>query len=199
MEQKRKEEELAAKKYEQVAVLNVRRKLQMFRSANTPERYEELKTDMDETIAKEGAALGSQRERLLKEIEEAVSQTKSRMDQILELKKKEEEKKQAEMARRKELKEKALALVAQLEEMVEKCEKSSKGVAEEAEPLIDEKELKLAEINACATAVEEAGKDATENIKQCNDFVLKESVNIKNCPPVQGEAPVTVAQDLAKL
>merc|ERR1712151_1324194 len=101
-EQKKKEEELEKKKLEQVAVLSIRRVMQKFRGT-TPDKYEESRKELDEVIAKELEACGAQKERLTTEIEQAVTATKQRIDQIAEMKRKEEEKKQAEITRRKEM------------------------------------------------------------------------------------------------
>lgn len=198
-EAKKKEEELAAKKLEQQAVLTLRRQLQLFRAAK-PDQYEEKKKELDEVVGKELENAGSQKERLSTEIEQAITMQKQRYDQIAEQKRKEEEKKEAELARRKELRAKAAELFAELEEKTVKAEEAAKGVQEEASPFTDDdKEMKLDEINACASAVEEAGKEANELCKACTDFTLKESAAIKNTPPIQGEPNLTCAADLQKL
>jgi len=197
-EQKNKEAEMAKKKLEQIAVLNVRRVMQKFR-ATAPDKFDDAKKEMDEVMQTNMETLGTQKDRLVQEVEQAVTTTKARIDQIQELKKKEEEKKEVENTRRRDLKEKAAALVATLEKQVTKLESESKGVAEEAEPLTGDKEMKINEIEACSSAVEEAAKEANELAKVCIEFVAKESVNIKNCPPIQGEPPATCAADLAKL
>jgi len=197
-EAKRKQEEEQKKKYEQVAVLNIRRSMQKFRAC-IPDKFDEAKKELDEAVAKDAEACGSQKEKLLAEIEQAVKATNERIEKVLEMKKKEEEKKEAENKRRRELKEKATLLVAELEKMVEKAEKSAKGVVEEADPFTSDQEMKLSEIESAATAVEEAGQEANELLKGCTDFIAKEGANMKNTPPVIGEPAATCAADLGKL
>merc|ERR1719247_235021 len=197
-EEKKRAEEMAAKKLEQVAVLAIRRAMQTFR-ASTPEKFDENKKALDEAVAQEMDKAGSQKERLATEIEQAIEATKTRIEQIAEARKKEEERKAQENEKRKEMKVKAEGLLVELEKLVAKCEEAGKGVAEEADPLFGEKELKIQEIEASATAVEEASKEATEIFKAATDFVLKESGNIKNVQPITGEPVPTCAADLNKL
>merc|ERR1719215_2181591 len=59
--------------------------------------------------------------------------------------------------------------------------------------------MRIAEIEATASAAEEAGKEANETAKAATEFVAKESPQIKNTPPVPGEPPATCAADLVKL
>jgi len=197
-EQKKKTAEMEAKKLEQVGVLNVRRAMQKFK-VTTPDKYEEYKNELDAALQKETDTLGSQKDRIVEEVLAAITTTKARIDQVAELKKKEEEKKEAENQRRRDLKAKAEGLTKDLEKLVTTAETSAKGVAEEAEPLTGEKEMKIKEIEACAAAAEEAGKEAMEHAKACTEFVQKEGPNMKNCPPVLGEPASTCAADLAKL
>jgi Ca2+-binding EF-hand superfamily protein len=197
-EQKKKQEQMEQLKLEQQSVLAIRRVMQVFRTS-MPEKYDENKKALDEILAQELEKCGSQKERMTQEIEQAIAATKTRLEQIENQRKLENEKKEAENKRRKELKEKADELLAELEKLVEKAETASKSVTEEAEPLTGEKELKIAEVEACATAVEEASKEAMAAITVCAEFVLKESQAIKNTPPIMGEPAPTCAADLGKL
>merc|ERR1719247_1779762 len=197
-QEKKKQADAQAQKTAQIAVLNVRRVMQKFK-ATQPEKFEEGKAELEAAVTKEAANLGPQREILMKEVQAAITSTKERIEKVLELKKKEEEKKEAENNRRKELKQKATELVAELEKMVAKAEKVCQGVVEEADPFTADKDMKIAEIEACASAVDEAGKEANEQLKVCTEFIVKESAAIKNTPPIIGEAPATCAADLTKL
>merc|ERR1740133_757689 len=125
----KKEAEMASKKLEQGAVLNVRRAVQKFRTS-TPDTYEANKTELDQALQKDMATLGSQAERLTQEVETAVTQTKERLEKAAEMKKKQEEAKEAENARRVELKEKAVELLGAFEKLVTKAETGAKGTAE---------------------------------------------------------------------
>merc|ERR1719247_1792679 len=91
-EEKKRAEEMRAKKLEQVAVLAIRRAMQTFR-ASTPEKFDENKKALDEAVAQEMDKTGSQKERLTTEIEQAIEATKTRIEQIAEARKKEEERK----------------------------------------------------------------------------------------------------------
>merc|ERR1719247_2653924 len=91
-EEKKRAEEMQAKKLEQVAVLAIRRAMQTFR-ASTPEKFDENKKALDEAVAQEMDKTGSQKERLTTEIEQAIEATKTRIEQIAEARKKEEERK----------------------------------------------------------------------------------------------------------
>jgi len=191
--------ELEIKQKEQVSVLAIRKAIQQFR-ATPPEKYDELKTALDEAASKELEGCGSQKERVTTEIEQAVVATKQRLEQMAEMKKKQEEAKAAEDVRRKECKVKAEALLVDLEKLVEKVETSSKSVVDDAEPLLGEKELKIAEIEKFATKVEETGKEAATVAQECTEFAVKESPAIKNTPPISGETePATCGADLVKL
>jgi Ca2+-binding EF-hand superfamily protein len=161
--------------------------MQRFRAAST-EKYDELKKELDEVLQKEMATLGSQKDRIVEEIAQAEAAVKKRIDDIAEQKKKQMESRV-----------KAQGLVAELEKLVEKAEASAKGVVEEGEPLQADKELKLAAIEACASAVEKAGEEASEEAKAAGDFMLKEGAAMKNTPNIPGEPPATCSADVAKL
>jgi len=197
-EQKQKEGLLQAKRLEQMAVLSIRRVMQVFRTSQ-PDQYDENKKKLDEIIAEELEKCGSVKPQMAAELEKAVAEVQQRLAQIAEAKKAMEEKAAAENNRRKELKEKAEELVAELEKLVVKAEEKAKGVQEEAEPVLSDKDMKIAEVEACAGAVEEAAKESTPVLQAASDFVVKESPQIKNTPPLTGEPPPTCAVDLQKL
>jgi len=197
-EQKKKEAELAGKRLEQMAVLSIRRVMQQFRSTQ-PDKFEENKAKLDEVVAEELEKCGSVKAQMTGELEKAVEDTKLRIVQLAEAKKAMEEKTAQENKRRQELKEKAEELVGELEKLVAKAEEAAKGVTEEAEPVLGEKDMKIPEVEACASAVEDAAKDANKVVQECTDFVVKESPQIKNTPPITGETPATCAADLQKL
>jgi len=198
-EEQKKKEMLAAKRLEQQAVLNIRRVMQSFR-ATSEEKYDENKAKLDEVVAEEIEKCGSAKEQTTAELEQAVTATKARLAQLAELKKKEEEKKEAENQRRIDLRKKAEELLAELEKQVEKAETAVKSVTEEAEPILSDKDMKIPEVDACAGAVQEAAKEAHQAAEACSQYATKESPHIKNTPPIQGEEkPASCAQDLNKL
>jgi Ca2+-binding EF-hand superfamily protein len=197
-EQKKREEDMAAKRAEQQAILAIRRVMQAFRST-PPDKFEEQKTKLDEVVAQELEKTGSQKETMTAEIEQTVKATQERIAKMEEARKKAEEQKEAENARRRELKAKAEELLGELEKLVEKAETSTKGVGEELEPLTGEKDMKMNEVEACASSVEEAAKEANAACQACTDFCVKEGPNIKNTPPIMGEPKSTCFDDLTKL
>merc|ERR1719331_1508724 len=101
---KARQEQVAAQRAEQEAVLKIRRSMQKFK-ASSMEKYEEYKVEFDEMVKAELDNCGSQKERLVTECEQAVEATKKRMADLEEAKRLDDERKAAETARRKELKE----------------------------------------------------------------------------------------------
>jgi len=59
--------------------------------------------------------------------------------------------------------------------------------------------MTVAEINTIGEAVDNAITEANAKAKACSDFVLKESVNIRDVPFVEGEPASTIRDDLSKL
>lgn len=197
-DEKKKQEEMEKKRNEQVAVLAIRRVMQKYRAV-APDKHDEVKQELDEAIAQHLEMCGSQKDKLTTEIEQAVTATKQRIEQVAEMKRKEEEKKEAELAKRREAREKAANLVKEFEALVEKSEAASKAMVEEAEPFNDDKDMTVAQIESCVTAVEEAGKEANAAGQVASEFATKEAGNIKNVPPIAGEPPTTTPADYAKL
>jgi len=197
-EMKARQEQVLAQRAEQEAVLKIRRSMQKFK-ASSMEKYEEYKVEFDEVVKAELDNCGSQKERLVTECEQAVEATKKRMADLEEAKRLDDERKAAETARRKELKVKAEALLVDLGKLIEDAEAAGKSVTEEAEPLFDgDKKMKADGITACHEAVVKAIEEANKKMAVCSEFVLKETPNIRDIPPIEGE-PVTCAQDLAKM
>jgi len=184
---KKRQEELEKTKVEQTHVLAIRRVLTKFRAATTA-TFEACKAELDEVLAKELEGCGSQKERIMTESEQAIVQTKQRMEQL-----------EAEMAKRKEAKAKALGLLGQLEQDMAKAEEKVKGVVEELEPLKGDKDMSIAAIEAACSAVEEACKEANAQAQVCTEFIQKEGTAIKAVPQIDGEDPHTLAKDLHAL
>mmetsp|Transcript_9346 Transcript_9346/g.16265 ORF Transcript_9346/g.16265 Transcript_9346/m.16265 type:complete len:1041 (-) Transcript_9346:62-3184(-) len=200
-ELKRKQEEMKKKKEELESVGKLRRAIQKYRGS-MPANHDALKQEFAEVVAAETSKLDAQKEALTKEIEDAETFVKTKLENIEKKKKEEEEKKKAEEERRRALKAKAEELVKEFTTMVEAAETSSKGVVEEADPFSkenDEKELKLAQIKSAAAAVEAASEDFEEKFKACQEFSVKNGAAMKNTPPIAGEAPCTAAADMQKL
>jgi len=198
-EERRKKEEMEKKRQEQMAVLAIRKVMQKYRSV-APDKHMEVKQELDEVISQHLEACGSQKDKLTTEIEQAVTATKTRIEQVEEMKRKEEERKQAELIKKKEAREKAVSLCQELEGLVVAAEEKSKAVIEEAEPLKDEKaEMTVRQIETCVIAVEEASKECTSTTQIASDFATKEATAIKSAPAIPGEQPLTVTQDYAKL
>jgi hypothetical protein len=186
------------KKLEDTAVLTVRRMIHKFRNA-TLETFDAIKQELDETLAKELEACGAQKEQVTKECENVVIQTKQRLEQEEEARKKAEEQKAADLIKNKEQLAKATELLAQLEKDVEKAEESGKGVGEELEPFKEDNDMRVEDIEACAKAVETAAADATQQSQLCQDFILKEGPQIREVKQIEGEPPITCLKDLGNL
>jgi len=191
------QQQARARQAEQIAAQGIRKHIMTFRAC-MPDKFDEAKAALDEAATAEMESCGSQKERVVTEIEQAVMQTKQRHEQMAEMKKKQEEAKIAENARRIGLKEKAQALMDELEPIIEKLETTTKSLVDTAEPLIGDGDLKMAEIEKCAAAVEESGKEANAQAATLSEWLIKESPNIKNLPPVSGDEASTLTADLVK-
>merc|ERR1719464_1432756 len=172
---------------EQRATLCIRRVVQKVRVA-TPENLDSNKQELDEVLAKEMLACGTQAARMKQEAEQAWQQASARVEKIKEQQKKAEEERLAMEKKRKEAAEKADKLLKELEAIVTAAEASSKTLKEEAEPFRDGKELDLAEANATAKAVEDAGGEAQAKIKVCTDHVLNHGSEMR-VPDIPGAEP----------
>merc|ERR1712187_98898 len=83
---KKKEAELEAKKLEQVAVLAIRRVMQKFR-ASTIDQFEAHKQELDLVIQQQIEKTGSQKDRLVTEIQQAVAATRERLEKVMVMRK----------------------------------------------------------------------------------------------------------------
>lgn len=184
---KKRQEELEKQRVEQTHVLAIRKVLTKLRAATTV-TFEACKAELDEALAKELEGCGSQKERVMTESEQAIVQTKERMEQLA-----------AEMEKRKEAKAKALEQIGLLQQEMEKAEEKAKGVAEELEPLKGDKDMTVSEIEAAVSAVEEAAKEANAQAQVCAEFIQKEAAGIKAVPQIEGEEPHTLAKDFHAL
>jgi len=197
-EMEKRQAQVAQQRAEQEAVLKIRRQMQKFK-ASSNEKFEEYKVEFDEIMKTELEACGSQKERIMAECEQAIEDTKKRMVQMEEQKKLDEEKKAAENVRRQELKAKAEELLVDLGKLIEDVESHGKAVTDEADAMSGDKLNKADEIIACAKAVDGAVEEANKKMTLCSEFVIRETANIRDIPPVEGAEPSTCPADLAKL
>eukprot|EP00418_Pyrodinium_bahamense_P090414 CAMPEP_0179035354 /NCGR_PEP_ID=MMETSP0796-20121207/13068_1 /TAXON_ID=73915 /ORGANISM="Pyrodinium bahamense, Strain pbaha01" /LENGTH=1161 /DNA_ID=CAMNT_0020731625 /DNA_START=58 /DNA_END=3543 /DNA_ORIENTATION=+ len=196
-EQRKRMEDEKRMKEEQRAILNIRRVIQKVRMA-TPETFDECNKELEDALAKELEASGSQKERMQQEIQQGLEQGKQRVEQIREQQKKVEEQRLEMERKRKEAIERAEELLKEFEKLVSDAENAAKTLKEEAESFNGEKELELDEVNATAKAVDDAGQEAKDKMKACTDFILAKGQEMKT-PDIAGQPPSESKQTLAKL
>jgi len=180
-EKQRREAEIAQKRAEQGATLNIRRVIQKLRMV-IPDNLEELKQELQAVVQSDLAACGSQAQRMQTEAEQAYQTADQRVAQI------------------KEAMEKAGGLLQELEGLVESAEAEGKTLKAAAEPLSAEGDVDLKKVTAAAEKVEEAGAPAKEKMKACTDFILAKSTEIKavDLPGMPPSEAKTKLADLLK-
>lgn len=206
-EQKRKDEDMKRKKeveekrrVEQKATLAIRRVIQKVRLAN-PETFDELNKELQEVTTAEMANTGSQLAKIKEEAEKSLEQAKKRVEQITEQRKKEQEKKDAEDKKRKEAETRCKELVKALEDLVNAAEAGAAKLKAVAEPLDRESDdLSIADVEAVAKRVEEAGIGAKAATKACTDFIMTNGSEMKDPTPTMVNQPASeMKQSIAKL
>jgi len=196
-EMQKRQEQVLQQRAEQEAVLKIRRVMQKF-GFSSQEKYEEYKAEFQAMMDSELDKCGSQTDRIKAECEEAFVKTAKRMEDMEEARKLAEQRKAAELERRRECHAKAKKLIEDLNSLIDTAEESGKGASEEAEPLNGDRDVKAEEIEKAAKAVEVAVEAANAKLKACTDFVIEQQGPIKDTPPIDGEPVPTCAQDLNK-
>merc|ERR1719188_2351997 len=151
-EKKKKEEEKRIFRQQQ-ATLAVLQVLQQLSSA-TPENFESLKKDLDRVLASELPETGSQQEVLKQEAQRVRDYAQQYVEQTVEQRKKLEELRIQQEAKRKEQEKVARALLEELENLVVATEAASENVHYTAQPLAGDNELEDAQVLLLARNVE---------------------------------------------
>lgn len=184
MLQKQREAE-EKRKQEQKSLLGIRRVIQEVRMA-TIESFEPAQQKLNEIMASDLGNCGTQAQTIKEECDRIVEQAKTRVDALIEVKKKEQEKKEAEEKKRKEQEEKAQAFIKDLTELVETAETSSKKLEEDAAPFeLDKKEeertkLESAKVKEVASAIEASATDAKAAANACTQYILDKGPDMKD-------------------
>jgi len=128
-EAKRRREEEEMRRREQAAVSAVRKVIQKVRTA-TPETYDKLRAQLEETQASNLEAMGSEAEAMSREVIEALQQAQKRIDEIEKQRQEEERRRLEEEKKRKE---EELKVAQILKEMGEETKGAEGKVAEAQE------------------------------------------------------------------
>lgn len=175
-----KDAEAAVKRAEQTAAMSVRRVITKVRGA-TDENFDELKQELASVLASELENCGSIRDKVREEADTMVQQSAVRLEQARLAK--------AEAERlRKEMQDKAEALIKEMGDLMAAAEESCQAVKEAGEPLSAE-DATFEDVTCAASAVEEASETAKTKLKLCTDFI-KDHGNEMTCIKVEGETDV---------
>jgi len=167
------------------AVFLLRKAMQKLTAA-TPENFEASQKDFEETIKVQLEAAGSQKDHMKAEADKCLEQAQKKIELFIEAKRKAQEKKEADEKRRLELENRAKELLAELSGLLDMAEKGVEQLKETAAPLESSDEQTLAEVEACAEAVEAAGADCKALIKTCMDFLVSHGPEMKEPPRILG-------------
>ncbi|CAK0883943.1 unnamed protein product [Prorocentrum cordatum] len=187
-DQQSQQAEMARKRQEQASTLTIRRVITKLRSA-TPESIDEVKAELQTTLAKELGNCGAQTVKMQEEAEKGVQMATQRIEQLLAQKRELEAKKAAMELQRKEARETAEKLLKELEALGEQSETMIQEMKEKSEPLKEAAEMSMALVEKTAKAVEEMGNKAKEKVKSVADF-LKENSQKMMVPPKEGAVDI---------
>jgi len=172
-ENRRRHEEEERRRLEQHSVLVARQAIQKVRMA-TPENFDELRNQVEETLMQELPKCGTQAERIREESNQLVEQAQQRIDGIKEMRRKEEDRRTEEERSKKEQEENTKRLMAELAELAGKAEKDVERLKEAGAPFVDlqGKDMGRGEALDAGRAVDEAGKCAKDACKACTEFIV---------------------------
>jgi len=187
-DQQSQQAEMARKRQEQASTLTIRRVITKLRSA-TPESIDEVKAELQTTLAKELGNCGAQTVKMQEEAEKGVQMATQRIEQLLVQKRELEAKKAAMELQRKEARETAEKLLKELEALGAQSETMIQEMKEKSEPLKEAAETSTALVEKTAKAVEEMGNNAKEKVKSVADFLRENSQKMK-VPPKEGSVDI---------
>jgi len=182
-EMQRKREEDERRRYEQHAALTARKAIQKIRFA-TPENYEELKLEVEQTLAAELPKCGAQGERIRQDADTTVQQAQQRVEEIKEQRRVDEERKVEEEAATKKL-------MLELVELVNKAEQDVAKVKEVGAPVLEgaetKSELGLEEAKTLWESVTQVVGAAKASSKACTDFIVTNRATIEKAKSIVTE------------
>jgi len=195
-ELRKKQEELRKKKEEEMkrqkelqeqrikegkAVFMVRKVIQKVAAA-TPENLEALEKELEECLKEHLEDTGSQKDHMKSESDKCLDQAKKRIEMLNEAKRKAQEKKEADEKKRQEMEQRAKELLIELSQLLDTAETGVERLKEVCAPLEQGDTQSQEEVDHCAAAVEAAGTETRELVKQCMDFLVKNGPEMKDPP-----------------
>lgn len=193
-EMRRKREEDERRRVEQHAVLMARKAIQRLRVVG-PESFEQVKYEVETSLAQELPRCGTQADQIRQESLQAVEQAQQRIQSQLEQQRKDEERRIEEERLRKEYEEKARELLTALGDLVNKAEQDCAKLKETTAPADGETELGVSEAKSVSKAVGEAGAEAKAACLSCTEFIVTNRSAIEQAKSIQAE----VRPELLKL
>lgn len=178
--------------------------------------FEELQTELVETLAKEGPNCGSGRDAIEKEAMAALDQAKERLAKIAEQLKKQEEMRIESEKKRQAAQDRCEELLKEFVAIVSVVETSAKAVVVDAEPFVFPKpvdgqapgkltDMKAGEVETKFCKLASAHADVKEKLKACIDFAKTNQGEMRDSflrpPPVptDDEARLTTARLMKRL
>eukprot|EP00930_Biecheleria_cincta_P072916 TRINITY_DN60257_c0_g1_i1.p1 TRINITY_DN60257_c0_g1~~TRINITY_DN60257_c0_g1_i1.p1 ORF type:complete len:1494 (+),score=434.52 TRINITY_DN60257_c0_g1_i1:52-4533(+) len=191
-EAKRRDEEAKVLRQQQ-ATLSVLRVLQKLSNAS-PENFESMNKELEETLATELPETGAQQEILKAEADRVLEYAKQYVEQVREQQKKWEEDQKNKLERQKEQEDSARALVEELRNLATAAEAESEAAHYTAAPLAGEHEMETIEVLKICRKVEKAGKAATEACARATEFLTSKTATINEAENIRSETSLAVSQ-----
>lgn len=201
---KKKEEEMKRQKElqeqrikEGKAVFMVRKVIQKVAAA-TPENLEALEKELEECLKEHLEDTGSQKDHMKSESDKCLDQAKKRIEMLNEAKRKAQEKKEADEKKRQEMEQRAKELLMELSQLLDTAETGVERLKEVCAPLEQGDTQSQEEVDQCAAAVEAAGTETRELVKNCMDFLVKNGPEMKDPPSAAVVGTSEIKQLMAK-
>jgi len=171
-EQRRRQMEDEKRRMETQACLVARKAIQNLRLA-TPENYEQVRREVDDSVYQELPRCGSQAELVRDELDKVIQQTLHRIEGIKEQRRRDEEHRREEARLRKEHEETARQLLQELAQLVETAVKDGERLKEVAAPASQpDMDTTPEEVRKLVSSVSEVAASAKASCKACNDFIV---------------------------
>jgi len=191
-EAKRRDEEAKVLRQQQ-ATLSVLRVLQKLSNAS-PENFESMNKELEETLATELPETGAQQEILKAEADRVLEYAKQYVEQVREQQKKWEEDQKNKLERQQEMEDGARALVEELRNLATAAEAESEAAHYTAAPLAGDHEMETIEVLKICRKVEKAGKAATEACARFTEFLSSKTDTINEAENIKSETGVAIQQ-----
>jgi hypothetical protein len=177
VEKAQRDAAMSQKRAEQASIMNIRRSVNKLRTATTA-NLEQIQTELNQTLATNLVNCGAQMAKIKEEAEVGLKAATERIE-LIRQKQKEQDEKKAEAARKKEeAKEQALALLQELEGMVENTEAIVQQAKEKLEPL-QKDDIKMAPADKLVADIELITGQGKEIIAKVNEFVKNNNSKMK--------------------